>query len=148
MNPPHAATQRRIVRLLPPFAGTDHFVQFQLPITLADSEPEPDAAFVALRDDDYGGGHPGAKDVAVVIEIADSTLAQDRGSQLVLYAENKIAVYWIVNLIDSAVEVYTQPRGGKRPTYRARTDYAAGDLVPVMLAGKQVGTIPVSEIIP
>jgi Uma2 family endonuclease len=148
MNPPHAASQRRLVRFLPAVAGDAHAVQFQLPITLADSEPEPDAAFVAVRDDDYGDGHPRAKDVSLVIEIADSTLAQDRGSQLELYAENKIAVYWIVNLVDGVVEVYTQPKGGKMPTYRTRTDYAAGESVPVVLGGKTVGQLPVSDILP
>jgi hypothetical protein len=56
--------------------------------------------------------------------------------------------YWIVNLVDGIVEVYTKPRGGRNPTYRTRTDYAAGESVPVVLGGKQVGTIPVSEIIP
>ncbi len=148
INPPHAAAQRRLVRLLPAFAGADHFVQFQLPITLSDSEPEPDAAFVRARDDDYGDGHPGPKDVTLVVEIADSTLAADRSRKVRMYAENKIAEYWIVNLVDGVVEVYTQPRGGRTPTYRTRTDYAAGQVVPVVLAGKQVGTIPVSEIIP
>ena len=53
-----------------------------------------------------------------------------------------------VNLIESVVEVYTQPRGGKKPTYRVRTDYAAGQVVPVVLGGKPVGTLPVSEILP
>lgn len=147
VNPPHAATQRRLTRLLPTLAGSAHTVQFQLPITLSDSEPEPDAAFIAVREDDYSDGHPGPKDVTLVIEISDSTLAEDRGSQLQLYAENKIPEYWIVNLVEGIVEVYTKPRGGRTPTYRARTDYAAGDSVPVVLGGKPAGTLPVSEII-
>jgi hypothetical protein len=44
--------------------------------------------------------------------------------------------------------VYTQPRGGKNPTYRARQDYGPNDAVPVTLAGRTVGSIPVREILP
>jgi len=47
--------------------------------------------------------------------------------------------------VDRRVEVYTQPKGGKNPTYKTRTDYGPNDAVPVVIAGKQVGTIAVKE---
>ena len=53
-----------------------------------------------------------------------------------------------MNIPDRRVEVYTQPRGGRSPTYRTRADFAPGQSVPVVLAGQTVGSIPVSELFP
>jgi hypothetical protein len=80
--------------------------------------------------------------------VADSTLHRDQTTKLELYAGAKVAVYWIVNLVDRRVEVYTQPRGGKSPTYKTRTDYGPDDAVPVVIAGKRVGTIAVKDLLP
>jgi len=148
MNPPHATALSQLhVRLLG-LLGLTACLRSQMPVRLADSMPLPDLVWADGAFPDYSATHPTPKQVRLLVEVSDSSLAADRGEMLELYAENKIAVYWIVNLIDGIVEVYTQPRGGKRPTYRARTDYAAGRVVPVVPGGKQVGTIPVSEIIP
>ena len=46
------------------------------------------------------------------------------------------------------VEVYTQPRGGKNPTYRTRTEYTPEQSVPVVVGGKSLGSIKVSELLP
>ena len=63
-------------------------------------------------------------------------------------AENKLPVYWLVNIPNRQVEVYTLPRGGKSPTYRGRAVYGPGQDVPVVLAGQTFGSIPVSELLP
>ena len=47
-----------------------------------------------------------------LVEVSDSTLSQDRGKKLSAYAKGGIPVYWIVNLVDRQVEVYSRP--GKR----------------------------------
>ena len=49
--------------------------------------------------------------LALVIEISDSTLARDQGFKKAIYAKAGIPVYWIVNLVDRRVEVYTDPGG-------------------------------------
>jgi hypothetical protein len=46
------------------------------------------------------------------------------------------------------VEVYTQPRGGKNPTYKQQTNYGPNDEVPVVVGGKPIGRIPVKELLP
>lgn len=83
-----------------------------------------------------------------MFEVSDATLELDRGLKLRIYASGLIPAYWIVNLVEARVEVYTQPRGGKKPTYKTRTDYGPNDTVPVVIAGKQVGTIAVKEVLP
>jgi Uma2 family endonuclease len=148
IKPPHATTVRKLTRLLIGLVGDAAVVQTQLPITLSDSEPVPDLAIVASPEERYESAHPGPRDVLLAIEVSDSSLPDDQTTKLQLYAVEKIARYWIVNLIDRRAEVYTQPRGGKNPTYRARQDYGPNDKVPVTLAGRTVGSIPVREILP
>jgi hypothetical protein len=57
-------------------------------------------------------------------------------------------VYWIVNLVDDKVEVYTKPKSGKKPRYEQRRDYSRDESVPLVIAGKLLGTIPVRDLLP
>ena len=149
INPPHAKSVRRLHRLLSAiFGGDDWVVGTQQPVTTRDSEPEPDAAVATGPEEKYDRRHPGPGETVLVAEVSDSSLNYDRGEKLQLYARARIPVYWILNLQDRRVEVYTDPRGGRNPTYRARTDYAPGAAVPVAVAGKTLGTIPVNELLP
>ena len=85
-------------------------VRGQEPITLpSNSEPEPDVVIARKKNDNYLSAHPTAADIILVIEISDSTLKYDRETKLSLYAEAGINNYWIVNLIDNHLEVYTNP---------------------------------------
>jgi hypothetical protein len=120
----------------------------QQPVTTSDSEPEPDVVFAVGSKADYKARNPKPSECIVVAEVCDSSLHHDRTTKLELYAGAKVAVYWIVNLVDRRVEVYAQPRGGKNPTYKARTDYGPDDAVPVAIAGRLVGTIAVNELLP
>ena len=80
------------------------------PITLfANSEPEPDVVIARKKDDNYLSAHPTAEDIILVIEISDSTLKYDRETKLSLYAEAGVNNYWIVNLVENHLEVYTNP---------------------------------------
>jgi Uma2 family endonuclease len=108
-------------------------------------EPEPDVAIVRGGDDDYKHRKPGPADVALLVEVSDTTLSTDRGIKCSAYARDGIPVYWIVNLVDRQVEVYTSPG----PTgYQPRQDYHAGDVVPVVIAGQQLAPIAVDAILP
>lgn len=147
-NPPHATVVSKLMRRLLAIAGERRAVRVQQPITLTESEPEPDLAVAEGTDDDYATTHPTPKELALVIEVSDSSLREDQTTKAALYAGAKIAVYWIVNLVDRRVEVYTQPRGGKNPGYKQQTDYGPGDEVPVVVGGKELGRIPVKELLP
>lgn len=85
-------------------------VRGQEPITLpSNSEPEPDVVIANKKDDNYLAAHPTVEDIILVIEIADSTLKYDKETKLPLYAEAGINNYWIVNLVDNRLEVYSNP---------------------------------------
>ena len=147
-NPPHEATITRITRQLVRRLPDEWLLRVQSAITLPQSEPEPDFAIVAGPEDVYFKRHPVPRDIALVIEVADSTLLADRHAKARLYANARLAQYWIVNLVDSRIEVSTQPRAGKTPAYRNQRNYGKGNRLPLVLAGTEVGQIPVQDLLP
>ena len=125
------------------------YVDSQDAITLATSEPEPDVMVVRGQPRDYLEHHPLAGELALVVEISDSSLRHDQGFKKAIYAAAAIPVYWIINLIDRQVEVYTDPTGpADQPDYRRRQDLSAMEQVPIVIAGRDVASIPVREILP
>jgi Uma2 family endonuclease len=147
-NPPHEMSLRRLAARLPRHVP-GWFLQIQGAISLGASEPEPDG--VLLRGDETAcdGRLPTAADMGLVIEVSDSTLTFDRRDKGRIYARAGIPVYWIVNVADRQIEVYSDPdTAANPPEYRTRTDYKPGDAVPVTLDGQVVGTIPASELLP
>lgn len=73
------------------------------------SVPEPDLVWVL--DKDYMTVKPQAEDVGLLIEVANSSLREDRDDLIPLYAEAEISEYWIVNCIEHCVEVHRKPVG-------------------------------------
>jgi hypothetical protein len=60
-----------------------------------------------------------------------------------------VPVYWIINLVDHQVEVYSDPSGpGPAPVYRSRRDYRGSELVPFVLDGQELGPIAAQELLP
>jgi Putative restriction endonuclease len=149
-NPPHASAltklQSRMARLLP----DEYVLRTQQPISLPrlDSEPEPDEVVARGPENRYDEAHPGTTEILLIVEVADSTLSEDRGEKLRIYASAHLAVYWIVNLVESRVEVYTHPRGGKNPAYRQMDVYGDEDVILFTINGSQLGTIRVRELLP
>jgi Uma2 family endonuclease len=107
-NPPHAAGVNRAYDVLIPAVGSRAVVRVQFSLVLgALSVPEPDVAVVPGRTADYERAHPTT--ALLVVEIADSSLAQDRLTKAAIYAAAEIPEYWIVNLRDDRVEVLRAP---------------------------------------
>ncbi len=73
------------------------------------SMPEPDIVLAKQRPDRYSDQHPGPEDIQLIIEVAESTLQRDRTVKARLYASFGIPEYWILNLIDRRLELYTEP---------------------------------------
>jgi Uma2 family endonuclease len=94
----------RLAAILPPA----WIVRLQAPLALdAESAPEPDLAVVFGTWADYRDAHP--TEAALLIEVAESSLAFDREHKGSLYARARVRDYWIVNLVDRALEVYRDP---------------------------------------
>lgn len=147
-HPPHAVAIDYARDALLPLLPDDWRLREQKPIKLSDSEPEPDLVIVRGPLRHYERRHPRPADIAVVIEVADTTLETDRRDKGRMYARARIPVYWIINLNDRCVEVYTEPRGGKSPVYRRRSDYDSDGQVALVIQDDEVGKISVSDLLP
>jgi Uma2 family endonuclease len=107
---PHAAPIELLTELLVPALVGRARVRVQLPLIAPDdSEPEPDLAVVAREDHDRE--HPSA--AHLVIEVARSSLAYDRGTKAPLYAAMGVPELWIVDVDGRVVEVHRSPRGDR-----------------------------------
>jgi Uma2 family endonuclease len=114
--PEHASATRRLNRRLAKALSDAWVISCQDPIRLgpphvagAASEPQPDVAVAIGPEDRYDHQHPGPPELRLIAEVADSTLVSDRRYKTQLYAEAGIPLYWIVNLVDRRLEVYTDP---------------------------------------
>jgi Uma2 family endonuclease len=121
----------------------------QAPVALSgDNVPEPDLAVVRGPIRGYFHHHPFPTEITLAIEVAETSLDQDRGIKQELYSRDRIPEYWIVNLVDRTVEVYMQPRAGRTPGYRKMVSYAAGSSVPLRIEGKEIGSVAVNNLLP
>ena len=108
----HTVANTELMSELLLLLGRKAKIRCQDPITLPNnSEPEPDILIARLRSDNYINSHPAPADIILVIEVADSTLSFDRNTKAPLYAAAGISEYWIVNLVENRLEIYSQPEG-------------------------------------
>ena len=148
-NSPHATaltlTSDEIRKI---FSGS-FVVRMQLPLDVSPaSQPEPDIAVVRGTARDYAKAHPITAEL--VVEVAESTLAFDRGEKASLYASAGVPEYWVVNLVDRCLEVHRDPipMNGQPygHGYRSRTQYFANDAVaPLAMSQK---TVTVADLLP
>jgi Uma2 family endonuclease len=144
---PHDEALDFLDELLNPMIPAGYHYRSQRAITLSDSEPEPDYAVIRGPRVHGRGRHPLGSEVALVVEVSDSSLAIDRHDKTRVYARAGIPVYWVVNVVDKVIEVYTQPSGPTAvPAYAKRDDYKVGSTVPVFLDGNTIGTVSVADV--
>ena len=121
----------------------------QQTVALHDSQPEPDLAIVRGTPRTYLSRHPYATDVGFLIEVADTSLLRDQRDKTRIYARAGIVCYWIVNLVDRQVEVYSQPTGPiASPSFQSTQVHLPGDDVPLVLDGQTVGKVAVTDLLP
>jgi len=111
----HAGTVDRIAHLFFSRLSGQAIVRVQNPVTFPDamSELQPDLMLLRPRADFYVGAHPGAADVLLLVEVADSTLRLDRRVKIPLYARAGIADVWLLDLTTERIEMYREPSGGR-----------------------------------
>ena len=148
-NPPHDALlmliQEMLSRTLPPGWASRN----QSAITTRESEPEPDFVVVRGSARDYFGRHPGPADIALAIEVSESSIGRDRTLKTRIYARAGVPTYWIVNVAERCVEVYTDPTGPvESPSYRSMIAAGPDGEVPLVLDGREVARIAARDILP
>jgi Uma2 family endonuclease len=110
---PHIITQRRLLQALLLYFAQE-YLQTEAPIDISpeDNEtnaPEPDLAILARPDTEFVDRAPGAADILLAIEVADSTLRRDLGAKAKRYAKAGISEYWVVDIENRQVHVHREP---------------------------------------
>jgi Uma2 family endonuclease len=117
-DPLHAAGVRQLHHVLQRILGLDVVLSSQLPFIASEwSVPEPDLAVLPGRLEDYHFSHP--THALLVVEVANTSLAQDRLTKSRIYAKARIPTYWIVNVRERSVEWFEEPDADAR-LYRSQ----------------------------
>lgn len=130
-RPIHGFIVRVLNEMVQQQLPTGWLCQCQLPITAASSEPEPDLAVISGEHESFRDRHPSGTDCRLVVEVADTSLAKDRG-KVKIYQAAGVAAYWIVNVAERCLEAY---------------DFQAGDSPPAVLTADQQATFQCGETV-
>jgi len=101
-KPPHASAIQLCMAVLVKVFGVD-LVRVQLPVEAGavDRErslPEPDLAVLVEARRDFAQRHPDGRELALVVEVADTTLRHDAQTKRDLYARAGVPEYWVLDL--------------------------------------------------
>ncbi len=124
-GPLHRYTLTESVKYLRSVLEDKAEVQEAHPITLSDSEPEPDITIIQSPNSRYKTRHPYPEDIYWLIEIANTTLTRDLTLKQRIYANNNIREYWVVNLVKTEITVFTQPLND---SYQQQQIYKQGNI--------------------
>jgi Uma2 family endonuclease len=143
-GPLHASVTMAVDAALRRAIGERASIRVQMPFVAGPrSVPEPDIAVVSGTAADYRDRHPSR--ALLIVEIADSSLPQDRLSKSRIYARAGVVEYWILNLRDRCVEVHARPNAEGR-VYTATRRAFRGDLIE--LAAFPGTTVRVADLLP
>jgi Uma2 family endonuclease len=143
-SPRHASAMRRVARALRDALGASAVISVQSPLVAGHrSVPEPDVAVLPGTDADYDQSHP--REALLVVEVADSSLVQDRLTKASIYAAAGIPEYWIVNLRDDVVEVFRSPDVAAG-AYGSSSTVRRGECLEI--AGRRGSVVAVGDLLP
>lgn len=125
--PPHTTAVETLADWLRTVISRGQTVRSQQPIVIEPlSEPEPDLAVVLGARKDYARQHPVPGQTLLVVEVSDSSLGQDLGLKLEIYARAGIAVYWVVDLNGRRILEHRSPGGSG---YAEITEFGETDFI-------------------
>lgn len=111
IDPPHAESTHKSQLKLQRLVGQQFEARGQLPIDLSPvSLPQPDVVIATKQS--YAARHPTPTEVHLVLEISDATLNQDLTTKRDLYAQAGVPEYWVLDIPNRQLHVFTKPRRG------------------------------------
>ncbi len=147
-GPAHAASVRRLERVLSAFRTTAWHLSTQLPVQFgADQFPEPDVAILRGQPAEYDNRHPGPGDILALFEVAGTSLRYDRSTKMMIYAAAGVLTYGVVNLDDRRFELHSSPHLPSG-TYHMRAIALEGETFRLDLPGTEPLEIAVTDLLP
>ncbi|WP_319421702.1 Uma2 family endonuclease [Pleurocapsa sp. FMAR1] len=120
---PHSYTNDSVVKYLRRTLRGLADVKESHPITLDNSEPEPDIVIVRLPEEIYKQHHPYPEDIYWLIEVSNRTLEKDLKEKTITYARNGIPEYWVIDLPNKKLWVFAQ---SEKSVYRQTKEFTTG----------------------
>ena len=127
-GPLHSSMTRGLSGYLQRQLGERAIVSEAHPITLSDSEPEPDLAIVRPPESQYRDRHPYPEDIFWLVEVSRSTLEYDLNDKKKTYARARIAEYWVVDVLGKQIRIFRQPQG---ENYQLELAVSQGNIAPL-----------------
>lgn len=112
-TPIHYTTARRGTKYLEELLSGKADGRFNGPVTLSNSEPEPDIAVVRLSESDYSDRHPAPQDIFWIVEVARTSLRKNLEIKASIYAAAQIQEYWVIGLAEKKMIVFRNPQAGQ-----------------------------------
>ena len=148
-NPAHNFVTQNLRDLIDALHLQGYAISTQGPIATSDSEPEPDLSIARGSRPLYAHRHPGLGEMSLVVEVAESSLNRDRTWKKRIYARAGIPVYWIGNLVNQQIEVFTDPTGAvRKPDYGQTKIFPKNAMISVIVDGVTSGELAVNDILP
>jgi Uma2 family endonuclease len=145
-GPVHSALVSGIVARMNEIFPRDAFcVRPQSTLVLGEDEaPEPDVAVVGGPCEEHERELP--RSALLVVEVADTSLAFDRGRKADLYARAGVPEYWIVDVKGASVEIRRDPG----PAGYATTRVVRGDdaILPLALEARPAAPLRAADLLP
>lgn len=116
--------------------------QLPLPLSRID-EPEPDLAVTRKPRRAYGRAHPGAEDIALLVEVGHSSIREDTTIKAALYARADIGEYWVIDTGRRRLVVFREPREG---IYQSVVSYGEDETIAPLAAPE--APIRVGDLLP
>jgi len=126
-SPLHSSVNYSVADYLRTLLGNLAIVREAHPITLDNSEPEPDIAVVSAPYTQYISRHPYAQDIYWLVEIANRTLTKDLSEKSVTYARNGIGEYWVIDLVNNKLWLFREP---ENDSYQVQQELTTGVINP------------------
>ena len=134
-TPRHYNTAKRGSKYLADLLAGSAEVRFNGPITLLDSEPEPDIAIVRPPESTYDDRHPGPDDIFWIVEVSKTSLKKDLDTKAAIYANAKLPEYWVLNLFAKKLIVLRDPQNGQ---YTIEQTIEVGTVAPLAFPNIQI----------
>jgi Uma2 family endonuclease len=119
----HTYFEENLAKKLAKLTEGSAYVRENKPITLSNSEPEPDIVVAQLPRSQYLKHHPYPENILLLVEVSKSTFNYDTSVKKKVYSQANISEYWVVDVTRKKLIVYRSPVRGN---YQEQTEVLSG----------------------